>query len=212
MLLTLFFVCLFVFCFFLFDCLGVYFLVDFDNICKFLNFLHFVYWSLQQTLNKSILWSHLVNISAQTWKIEKFTQKIFLILSQKTLFLYFKEWNFLAPRLKNVSREFCFLKIKTFLYFGDWNFLALRLKKFLYFGKRNFLAPRLKKLQRETFRDQKVKKSTLKKFLILREMELPDPSFKNVLYFRREVTTPENQEFLIFLLTFFVWWEKTFLI
>ena len=112
--------------------------------------------------------------------------------------------NVLAPRLKNVSREFFFLKIKTFLYFGNWKFLALRLKKFLYFGKRNFRAPRLKKLQRETFRDQKVKKSTLKKFLILREMDLPDPSLKNVLYFRMEVTTPENQEFLIFLLAFFV--------
>ena len=79
-----------------------------------------------------------------------------------------------------------------------------KIKKVFIFWKKELSSPKIKKLQRETFRDQKIKKSTLKKFLILREMELPDPSLKNVLYFRREVTTPENQEFLIFLLTFFV--------
>ena len=39
-------------------------------------------------------------------------------------FLIFKEWNFLAPRLKNS------------LYFRKWNFLALILRNFLYFLKR----------------------------------------------------------------------------
>ena len=56
---------------------------------------------------------------------------------------------------------------------------------------------------------QKIKKTTLKKFLIFQEMEHSCPKFKkflifflkkNSLYFRRELAKPEKQKFLIFLL------------
>ena len=93
-------------------------------------------------------------------------------------FLYFRKWNFLAPRLKNS------------LYFGKLNFMVLILKNFLYFFKRNpekvliyqetglsYISgnrnpKKLLIFQKVIFRSRKIKKPTLKNLFILREMEL----------------------------------------
>ena len=42
---------------------------------------------------------------------------------------------------------------------------------------------KIKKFQGGTFRAQKIKKPTLKKFLIYREMELSSPKLRKLLYF-----------------------------
>ena len=83
-------------------------------------------------------------------------------------------------------------KKKFFLYFGKWNFLALTVKNFLYFRK-------------ELSGLEKLKKITLKKFLIFWEMELSSLKIKNfliffqiknLLYFRRR--TCKAPSFLYF--------------
>ena len=68
-------------------------------------------------------------------KLEKFLKihsKKFLIFSKKNFFLYFREWNFLAPALKK------------FLYFPK--------KIFLIFWEMEFSSPKIKKFQEGTFR------------------------------------------------------------
>ena len=43
---------------------------------------------------------------------------------------------------------------------------------------------------------EKRKKSALKKLLIFRKLNFLDPSLKNFLYFRRDLQSPKNQNFL----------------
>ena len=82
----------------------------------------------------------------------------------------------------------------VFLYFRKWNFLAPSLKSILYF-------------RRELSKFKKLKKPTLKKFLIFQGMELLSSKVKKLLcffrksffyHFRRELVKSEKQKFLIF--------------
>ena len=71
-------------------------------------------------------------------KRKKHTQKKFLVFFQKIFFLYFREWNFLAPNLKSSN---IFSKNKFLLYFRS-ELAKLEkqkrstLKKFLIFSKK----------------------------------------------------------------------------
>ena len=107
------------------------------------------------------------------------------MFSQKRVFLMFREMELSSPTIKN---PLIFLQIKK-LFFRKWNFL----KNFLYFPKRG------------NFPDSENKKSTLKKFILFWEMELSSLKLKkliyflkkkNLLYFRRELSQPENQKFV----------------
>ena len=88
-----------------------------------------------------------------------------------------------------------FLKKKYFFYFGKLNSLTLILKKvlifsqkcfFLYFGKWNF-SKNFLFFRRGLSELEKLKKPTLKKFLIFREMELSVPCLKNSYFFLKKI-------------------------
>ena len=115
------------------------------------------------------------------------------------------------------------LLLRNFLYFGKWNFLIFQKtetpKKFLIFQETELFhksengnpekisyisgngnPEKLLIFQEVTFWARKIKnKSTLKKLLIFGKMELSSSKLKKLLWFRKELTRPENQKFLIFL-------------
>ena len=66
-----------------------------------------------------------------------------------------------------IKKVLMFSQKKLFLYFGKWNFF----KKLIF--------------QEGTFRVQKIKEPTLKKFIIFREMELSSPKLKKLLIFQK---------------------------
>ena len=69
---------------------------------------------------------------------------------------------------------------KNFLYFRKWNFPAPRLKNFLYFWKSNLLASYFSYISGSNFPGSRDKKNpTLKKCLIFRDMELPSTKLKS---------------------------------
>ena len=71
-------------------------------------------------------------------------------------------------------------------------------KAFLIFREMKLSSTKLKKFQEGTFRLRKIKKPTLKKFLILRGVEPSSLKLKKLLYFRRKFTKPKKQKFLLF--------------
>ena len=111
---------------------------------------------------------------------------------------------FSTKRFTYISRNrtfLCFLYNKFFFYFRKQNFLALRLKKllyyltkksFLYFQKFNFLALKTKKFRRAFFQLETLKKPSLKKVLVFKEMEIFSHKLKNFLYFRRQLANPKK--------------------
>ena len=75
--------------------------------------------------SKSYLGHFSVHAQKIRWKNKKrSTLKKVIIFFRKKLFLYFRKWNFLTPRLK-ISH---ILPKKFFLYFGKWNFFSTSLK------------------------------------------------------------------------------------
>ena len=64
-------------------------------------------------------------------------------------------------------------------------------------------SPKNKKIQKETFPAQKIKKSTLKKFLTFRQIELSSSKLKKTLMFQEGVCKAQkNKNFLHFFLFF----------
>ena len=141
--------------------------------------------------------------------------------------LYFRKWNFLAPRLKNflyfrksnfLASYFSYISWRNspssknkktsfwwnFSYFWKWNFLTQSLKSFLNFLKKAFLIfGKLKHLKYFLYFKRKLselKKSTLKKRLIFREMELSCHKYKKLLIFQEGACKLENKKFHIFCL------------
>ena len=94
--------------------------------------------------------------------------------------LYFNKWNFLAARLKNPyilyisENEVSSPKIKTVLIFSQSE-VSLYFRKINFFKKTYYI-------QEVNFQAHKIKKPSLKKFLIFLTS-----SIKNFLYFRREL-------------------------
>ena len=111
-------------------------------------------------------------LPAHACKIKKknHSEKFFLF-SPKTFFLYFRKCNFIAPRLKNLVK----------------NFLALRLTTFLYFRKLNFLTPRLKDFHKGTFRARKTKKNNFVKLPYILENGTFYHKVKKVLIFQEGI-------------------------
>ena len=64
-------------------------------------------------------------------------------------------------------------------------------------------SPKNKKIQKETFPAQKIKKSTLKKFLTFRQIELSSSKLKKTLMFQEGACKAQkNKNFLHFFLFF----------
>ena len=147
--------------------------------------LYFLYlYNLQvfaSTYLNSLLMGYLAHFPAPASKF--FLIKVFYIFSKKRFFLYFRNWNFLAPSLKKLlyflASTLKMFPWKNFLYFflkkiPLKKFIFSQKKLFLYFRKRNFLiiqetecsSPKTKKFKEGNFWARKLKKTALIKFLI----------------------------------------------
>ena len=108
-----------------------------------------------------------MHFSAQARKIKKYRKKPslkkFPTFSQKKFFLYFGKTELSIPKINN------------FLIFSEK-------KVFLIFQEMKLSSPKIKKFQKGTFRAQKLKKLTLKKFLVYLETEFSSSKFKKLLY------------------------------
>ena len=83
------------------------------------------------------------------------------------------------------------IESKLLVYYWYKYYRYKNIENVLFFSRGNFLYSKNKR------------KTTLKKFLIFREIELSSPKIKKVfLDFRNELTKPERQKFLIFCLLF----------